>query len=192
MLSKEEEMGIRNFKLLLALFLGVVGSVSGQVEIYPGAATIQFSAKPAHPDVEYQLSEGNGFLLGVDALAGSRNLAPLAAVYFQRVDFLGVNQQSIKFSRLLLPIGLAYRLRPANTSFNLIPSTAIVPVISMGNKDLLPEYEVNSFQFQARFGLVLTLDMITFGTHYWPSFGGFWKNSSAKPNFFSFSLGIRF
>lgn len=115
---------------------------------------------------------GDRYGFGVDLLLGARKLVPLAGVLYRLNRYDLVDGSTVSRDRLLVPLGLGYRLRKACTSFNLVPSVAVVPAFRLGDAE-------RGIDWQARIGLTLYLDMITLGANY-------------HNDFFALSLGGRF
>lgn len=122
-----------------------------------------------HPYLGYvEAAALSRYVVGADVHIGSRRLAPLfGAVYGSRNK--EISDGEVRFSRAWVPMGFAYRLRPADVSFNLVAHAAFVPGLTWTSSDdaSLDESEVN---YRVRGGLLLYLDFITLGADYYYGF----------------------
>lgn len=143
---------------------------AAQLEIHPYAGYLK-----AADDNRIELGDGvyvshavNRYLAGVDVHVGSRRLAPLFGLVYGRKK-VALSAGDLHFNRVWLPLGLAYRLRAADTSFNLVAHGAFVPGVTLvSGKDLeRGETEVN---YRIRGGLLLYFDFITLGADYYYGF----------------------
>ena len=114
-------------------------------------------------DGPVDLDVASGYALGVRAFYGKNQLVPIAGLSYAR-------RRTTQPQGLLIDdwanrwrgeLGLAYRVRGADTSFNLMPSAAAV---------VYDQRRDGGTGVQARVGVDLFFDFIVLGAHYYPAF----------------------
>jgi hypothetical protein len=160
--------------------------VSGQFSNSLAAVPTQSSAGEIYRD---------GKMLGLSAetLVGSGQLVPTLGLGFERFGFAAPTDGAERpgYSRLVLPFGVAHRLRAPETSFNLITSLVLQPTYTFGVVGIDGELGPKEVQWHAKVGTRLTLDPIFFGVHFHPTFGDNWNTSPSELSYWTFSIGAR-
>jgi len=174
--------------LLIALF---ANPLTAQVEVDLQLAWLRTSNEP-QPLIA-NLEPAGQFSVGGDVLIGGGHLVPQLGAFFQRIAYRE-GEVRIEGNQLALPLGLAYRLREASTSFNLVGVVNLVPafVLSEFIPDLPTEVNEPSFQLQGRLGLALYLDYLTLHLDWWIPTTERWEATDAKVSFTTLGLGVRF
>lgn len=135
--------------------------------------------------------DGRAMGLSVETLLGPKQLVPTIGLGLQRFGFSSQREISPEFARVVLPIGVAYRLRPAHTSLNLVASLALQPSIVFGEQGFDPGGGPEEVQWQAKVGAKFTFDPIFFGLSYQPYLGASWAEAVPDLSHWTFSIGIR-
>lgn len=155
---------------LLPLLLLAFGTLSAQVEWHPyaGLVTGDRAVTLTEPDDALTTYTGDRLLVGADLLFGGRSLAPLVGVAYQPNTYVTRDgDRSFAYHHLQLPLGVAYRLLPADLDLNLLLTAAIAPGLRLGDKDtetvLLDD---KAIAWMGRGGIVLCIYSATLGVQY--------------------------
>lgn len=170
------------------------GPLIGQLEVYPYVGIVSgadnfWNVEP--DDALTRYTHQGGYAVGVDVLVGARRLAPLIGLVYQTNRYDSPRGE-LDYNRALLPLGVAYRLRHPNTSFNLIASAAGVAGRVLDTDDELVDTIREGIQWNLRGGLVLTLDFITLSAHYYRGLSNGTGLENTQNDTFVLGLGGRF
>ena len=179
-------MPVRTFSLLPCLVLTLLYSaaLSAQVEVNPYAGVLLSVEDLDVPQDGSTFSSynGKGYALGADVLIGGRQLALLTGVAYYHKQYTRSGSDDIADETFIVPLGLAYRLRRPDTSFNLVASAA-----GTGGK----REGVDGISFGVRGGLTAYFDMVSIGVSYYRGFGDTQPGRVAA-NTLALTLGGRF
>ncbi len=151
------------------------------------------------PNKELTLSPGNDIAdrslgIGVEALFGAKQLAPFAALAYQHRQYSSEESGDFELDELQFQLGLAWRIRAASTSFNLVPHLALSPGLTLGasqDSNLLPEISdalENSLNLRLKAGITLYLDFISL--HY--NWFFHLANDPDETSYRHLGIGVRF
>ena len=177
----------------LPLFLSAQFEFNPYVGLLGGEAGTLVTVGPTDGPVDLEV-EG-GYVLGLRVMYGAGQLVPLVGASYTRRSTRQPEGLLIDGTdeRWRGELGLAYRLRPAHTSFNLVPSLAAVLYDRKRDDAGLIDSGGGGTGFQVRVGADLYLDFITLGVHYFPAFN---EPSAPAPvpsaRVWNFTLGGRF
>ncbi|MEL6141352.1 MAG: hypothetical protein AAFU67_07020 [Bacteroidota bacterium] len=175
-------------KVLLFLLLTCSNYLIAQLEVDLQVARLQGATDLLVIDLP--LEPSSSFSIGGDLLFGSNKLVPMVGVFYQQIKY---NDGFHVGSQVILPLGLAYRLRAPHTSFNLVLNANIAPVLKLEEiVELASIPEENDLLFQGRIGLALYLDFITVHYDRWIPFSNRWEGLDEKVSFQTLGLGVRF
>ena len=177
---------------LLAILTAATGCAQIEFNPYVGLITGDRTVDVVQPNDEVFSYKGDRLQLGIDALFGAGQLAPLVGLSYRTNSYDSEQAASINYARLRLPLGLAYRVLAADFDINLVLSAAIAPGLALGDERtetvVLRE---NSIDWLGRGGATLYLGSITLGLQY-----GVVLSANDHPlgrdNDFALTLGARF
>lgn len=163
-----------------------------QLEINP-----QFARLRSQNDLRIggtELRPATSYMLGADVLVGASNLVPFGGLFYQSIGYRFGDGDRFISNQLSIPLGLAYRLRTASTSFNLVGLGAVAPGLNLTDDDapFNTGQEVASLQWQARVGLALYLDYITLHADWWFPLADHWKTIEGQFRYTTLGIGVRF
>lgn len=155
-------MSVR-FPLVLPCFLLIVscfGTLRAQVEVNPYAGLLlSIDDLSLSQDGSAPLTyTGKGYTLGADVFIGGRQLALLTGLAFYSKRYTRSGSDGLSDDAFIVPLGLAYRLRHPDTSFNLVVSAAGTAGKREGG---------DGVSFGARGGLTAYFDMVSIGVNYY-------------------------
>lgn len=181
-------MRIRHVLLLLSLPLLSPAAFS-QVEyhVQTGLFTGTNEVALLSVDDAVDVYTGTRYVVGVETLFGSGQVAPLAGLLFQPGRYRSPTAEDFAFHRLYAPLGVAYRLLSPQFDLNFVPSVAAVPAISFGDGA-----EGEGLSWNGRVGAALLLDWFTLGAYYWRSFGDGFGSKEHSGGRALLTAGVRF
>ena len=172
--------------------MALVESLSAQVQINP--YLFQWRS---HTDLVINMpgdEAERSIGVGAELLLGAKQLSPLLGLAYQQRKYNLAESGSFSLDELQLQLGLAYRLRAASTSFNLVPHLAVCPSFSLGSSQdsNLPEPVVealdNDLNWRLKAGLTLYLDFISLHYNWLPELA----NDPDGQTYRQLGLGVRF
>lgn len=197
----------------LILFLATTTTLPAQIEWNPvlggtgGAANYYFGPAPREGMTQQEVRLENGWLVGLDVRIGGRTFFLVPGVRWQRLDYrvqvdTGPGEEVLfregDAQILTLPLGVAYRLREASTSFNLNLHGGVYYQLELSQSEVLsPAGRAYAWHpdssFGLRLGVGLDLDWLTLHLDYWPRLNspeGFAESGGYVPR--SLAVGVRF
>ena len=171
-----------------------LATCSAQVELNPyvGLITGDRRVELLQPTDGVFVYEGNRLQVGVDALFGAGQLAPLAGLSYRMSSYESEQAASFDYGRLRLPLGLAYRVLAADFDINLVLSAAVAPGLALGDERtetvLLVE---NKVDWRGRGTATFYLGAVTLGLQYGQTLFGS-ADALGQTNDFVVTLGARF
>ena len=157
------------YPLFLTMLL-TASTLWGQLEFTPylGVVLGDRAVLITEPLDELTAYTGDRLLLGADVLFGGGALAPLVGVAFQPNSYVSADgTRDFRYHHLQLPLGLAYRLLPADLDLNLLLTAALGPGLRLGDEStgtvLLDDAGV---AWMGRGGILLYIYSATVGVQY--------------------------
>lgn len=137
--------------------------------------------------------EGRVTALFTETLVGGGNVVPAMGLGLERIRFapLADGDGHPEYFRLAVPVGMALRLREAETSFNFITTLFLQPSFAFGTTGIDENYGPRNVQWQAKVGARVTLDPIFLGANFQPSLGDRWRDAPSASAYWTFFAGIR-
>ncbi|CAH0999308.1 hypothetical protein LEM8419_00606 [Neolewinella maritima] len=138
----------------------------GQVEINPylGVLTGDRQIDLVQPADDVFTYTGDRLLLGADVLFGAGNLAPLVGLSYQFSRYETEQAPAFDYGHLRLPLGLAYRLLPADLDLNVVLTVAVAPGLSLGDdRTETVTFDQSTIDWAGRGAVTLYLDLFTVG-----------------------------
>lgn len=182
----------RTLWLVLLGYVVITSSLGAQVQINP----YLFQWRP-NSDLLIN-AEGDraerSLGVGAELIIGAKALSPLLGIVYQNRSYSLAEAGSFSLDELQLQLGLAYRLRAASTSFNLVPQLAICPSFTLGSSQdsNLPESVLsaleNDLSWRLKAGFTLYLDFISLHYNWLPEIA----NDPDEQSYRQLGLGIRF
>ena len=199
--------------LNLILFLATATTLPAQIEWNPvlggtgGAAEYRFGPGSSEGTAQQAVRLENGWLAGLDVRIGGRTFFLVPGVRWQSIDYrvqveTGPGEEELfragDAQILTLPLGVAYRLREAHTSFNLNLHAGVFYQLELSQSEVLspagrPYAWHPDSAFGLRLGAGLDLAWLTLHLDYWPRLRtpeGFAASGGYVPR--SLAVGIRF
>ena len=180
----------------ISIFLSLLTApLAAQVEINPYVGRLQeanYAGQFGLPAVVEEATARAPVTLGADVLLGRRQLAPLFGAGYTTATFSGPGSEEAAYAEVRMPLGIAYRLRQPDATFNLVASLAVAPTFSVTGEGVpLFREDSRGLQWNGRAGFTLYLDLITLGGHYYGDLG-IGDVSRVLGDGWTFSLGVRF
>ena len=168
--------------------------VSAQVELNPyvGLITGDRSVDLVQPTDDVFTYTGDRWHLGVDALFGAGQLAPLVGLSYRMSSYESEQAASFDSGRLRLPVGVAYRLLAADFDINLVLSAAVAPGLALGDErtETVILFD-NDIDWRGRAAATFYLGSITLGLQYGQTLSAP-THTFGPDNDFTLTLGTRF
>ncbi|THH40457.1 hypothetical protein [Neolewinella litorea] len=161
--------------------------ISGQVEVNPYVGFVPGKDRLSTTGGDLK---GSRYLLGIDALLGAGQLAPLGGLFYVQQRYEGGASGDFSYGRVHLPLGVAYRLLAPDFDLNLVPSLALAPGLTLGS-DAAPDF-MRELDWSLRAGARLYLDTVTVGVHYLLSLTDHYPEGKEDPAGVVLTLGARF
>ena len=186
---------MRQFLLTCLVAALALATCSAQVELNPyvGLITGDRRVELIQPTDDVFVYEGNRLQLGVDALFGAGQLAPLAGLSYRMSSYESEQAAaSFDYGRLRLPLGLAYRVLAADFDINLVFSAAIAPGLALGDDRTETVLLVdNRVDWRGRGAATFYLGTVTLGLQYGRTLFGS-ADALGPTGDFVVTLGARF
>jgi hypothetical protein len=175
--------------LLLALFVACPGWLSAQVESHPylGVSSTGRALQTVGPADAPLSLDTDQYLLGLDLHFGRRSLTPLAGLGYRLLTAEPGPDESLNYHVLSLPLGLAYRLLPADLDLNLVPHLALLPTYTWETFDR--GSAGYGLDVGLRTGVSAYLHWATLGVQYRYRFTG--EGPESRRDLWSLVVGIR-
>ncbi|MTB52295.1 hypothetical protein [Lewinella sp. W8] len=137
--------------------------------------------------------EGRTTALFTETLVGGGKIVPAVGLGLERIRFapLADGDDQPEYFRLGVPVGMALRLREAETSFNVITTLMLQPSFTFGTTGIDENYGPRDVQWLAKVGGRVTLDPIFLGANFQPSLGDRWRDAPSASAYWTFFAGIR-
>ncbi|MEM7575039.1 MAG: hypothetical protein AAF433_19190 [Bacteroidota bacterium] len=186
---------IAAFRLFLLMFFAhwlPVSPLAAQLQLNPYISQWSSARELQLAGQEATAERSIGF--GLEGLLGANQLAPLLGLNYQKRSYNLVESGSFSLDELQLQIGLAYRLRAASTSFNLVPHLAICPSFTLDSSQdgNLPDPVLtaleNDLSWRFKLGFTLYLDFISLHYNWLPEVA----NDPDEQSYRQLGLGVRF
>jgi hypothetical protein len=185
--------------------------LSAQIEWNPqvgrtfGGAEHQFT--PAGDATAFEASSRGGWVVGLDVRTGGGDFFLVPGIRWQHLDYVvqydrqptnGPLFRDGDVQLLTLPLGIAYRLRPAHTSINLNLHAGVFYQFELAQATVGPAGDPPldwhpDRGYGARLGVGLDIDWLTFHLNTFPRFGR--PDLFAEPGAqwpFDLTAGVRF
>ncbi len=185
---------MRQFLLtyLFIVFATATGSAQVELNPYVGLITGDRTIDLVQPTDDIFTYEGDRWQLGIDALFGAGQLAPLVGLSYRMSSYESKQAASFDYGRLRLPLGLAYRVLAADFDINLVLSVAIAPGLALGDDrtETVILFE-NNIDWRGRAAATFYLGSVTLGLQYGQNVSSP-ENSFGPNGDFTLTLGARF
>ena len=169
-----------------------MGSAQVELNPYVGLITGDRTVDLVQPTDGVFTYEGNRWQLGVDALFGAGQWAPLAGLSYRMSGYESGQAASFDYGRLRLPLGVAYRVLAADFDINLVLSAAVAPGLALGDDRTETVILVdNKVDWRGRSAATFYLGTVTLGLQYGQTLFGS-ADALGQTNDFIVALGARF